>query len=124
MVISSQTDHMTIEDLQAICKTLPAVTEDIKWGQDLTFCVGAKMFCVTGLDQTPISASFKVMDEEFEELSVRQHFMPAPYVARYKWVLLTDISKIKREELEHYIKQSYKLVSEKLPAKIKKELGI
>lgn len=42
---------MIIEDIQTICKSLPGVTEDIKWGHDLVFSIGGKMFCVVGLDQ-------------------------------------------------------------------------
>lgn len=113
---------MDIEKLQEICKALPHVTEDIKWGNDLCFCIGAKMFCVVGLNQSPVSASFKVTDEEFEEMSSRQGFVPAPYVARYKWVLAEDIAVLSPKEWEHYIQQSYGLVKSKLPAKIKKQL--
>jgi predicted DNA-binding protein (MmcQ/YjbR family) len=115
---------MNIEDIRTLCRALPAVTEDIKWGHDLVFSIGAKMFCVAGLDQTPTSASFKVKDEEFDEMCNRQGFKPAPYVARYKWVLAEDINKMKKAEWEHYLKQSYHLVKDKLPVKLKKQLGL
>ena len=115
---------MDIEKLQEICKTLPHVTEDIKWGNDLCFCIGEKMFCVVGLNQSPTSASFKVLDEEFEEMSMRKGFIPAPYVARYKWVLAEDINSMSVKEWEHYVSQSYQLVKDKLPAKIKKQLEL
>ena len=35
---------MDIDALRAICKKLPGVTEDIKWGNDLCFCIAGKMF--------------------------------------------------------------------------------
>jgi hypothetical protein len=38
------------------------------------FSVGGKMFCVAGLNQVPVSASFKVRDDEFEEMSSREFF--------------------------------------------------
>ena len=41
---------MNIEQLRKFCLSFPGATEDIKWGADLCFCVGAKMFCVTGAD--------------------------------------------------------------------------
>jgi predicted DNA-binding protein (MmcQ/YjbR family) len=47
------------------------------------------MFLVIGLDSSPTSASFKVTEEEFEEMTNSTGFQPAPYVARYKWYLLT-----------------------------------
>ena len=115
---------MDIEDIRVMCKTLPGVTEDIKWGNDLVFSIGGKMFCVAGLEQSPTTASFKVKDEEFEEMCNRPGFKPAPYVAKYKWVWMDDINKLKKTEWKHYVKQSYDLVKEKLPAKLKKQLGI
>ena len=115
---------MNIEDIQNICKALPAVTEDIKWGNDLVFSVGGKMFCVAGLNQSPTTASFKVTDEQFEEMCEREGFKPAPYVAKYKWVWMDDISRMNKSEWKKYARQSYDLVKAKLPAKVKKQLGI
>ena len=119
----SQTSRaMTIEDIKTICKKLPAVTEDVKWGADLCFCVGTKMFCVTGLEQTPVGVSFKVTDEEFEEVSARPGFRPADYVARYKWVTVEDVNTMSKRELEKYIHQSYELVKAKLPKKLRDQI--
>ncbi len=115
---------MEIEDIQKLTAGLPAVTEDIKWGHDLVFSVGAKMFCVVGLDQQPTSASFKVPDEIFDEVCNRAGFKPAPYMARHKWVWVDDINRMKKKEWELFIRQSYKLVSEKLPRKVKTALGL
>lgn len=115
---------MTIEDLQQICKSLPAVTEDIKWEHDLCFLIGGKMFLVAGLDQSPVTASFKVTDEEFEELTARDGFKPAPYMAKHKWVYVDDISKVNKKEWTSFIKQSYQLIQSKLPKKTLKELGL
>ena len=115
---------MNVEDIQNICKALPGVTEDIKWGNDLVFSVGGKMFCVAGLNQTPTTASFKVTDEQFDEMCDREGFKPAPYVAKYKWVWMDDISRMNKSEWKIYVKQSYQLVKEKLPNKIKKQLGL
>lgn len=114
---------MDIEVIRSICRSFPKVTEDIKWGHDLVFSIGEKMFCVVGLDETPTSASFKVKDEEFEEMSNRSGFKPAPYVARYKWVLIEDITLMKQTDWETYLRGSYEMVKEKLPAKLKKQLA-
>ena len=115
---------MNIETIRAICNALPAVTEDIKWGHDLVFSVGDKMFCVAGLDQSPTSASFKVTDEEFDELTASPGFRPAPYVAKHKWVLIDDIRKMRKADWQKYLNQSYELVKNNLPAKLKKKIGI
>lgn len=115
---------MNIEDLQQLCNSFPAVTEDIKWEHDLCFCIGGKMFCVIGLNQTPTTATFKVLANEFEELSTRNGFKPAPYVARYNWVLAEDINNLSPIQWQQYVTQSYSLVKDKLPAKVRKELNI
>lgn len=115
---------MTVEDIQLICKKLKAVTEDIKWGNDLVFSVGGKMFCVVGLEQSPATASFKVKDEEFDEMCSRPGFKPAPYVAKYKWVSMDNIDRLNKTEWQHYTRQSYELVKDKLPLKLKKQLDL
>jgi predicted DNA-binding protein (MmcQ/YjbR family) len=115
---------MTIETLQTICHSLPGVTEDIKLENHLCFNVGDKTFLFTSPDSSPPSASFKVPDEDFEAIIAKDGLEPQPYIARYKWVLAKDISTLSHQEWEHYIKQSYQLIAAKLPAKIKKGLGL
>jgi predicted DNA-binding protein (MmcQ/YjbR family) len=113
---------MHIEDIQAICEKMPQVTTDIKWRHDLVFSIGGKMFCVVGLDQSPTTASFKVTEEEFEEMCNKPGFKPAPYVAKYKWVFIDDINKMNNTAWKKYLLQSYELVKARLPPKIKKQL--
>jgi predicted DNA-binding protein (MmcQ/YjbR family) len=114
---------MDIDFLRSFCLGLPACKEDIKWGNDLVFSVGDKMFCVAGLDQ-PFKCSFKVKDEEFEELTSQPNFEPAPYLARAKWVLVSKPNSLHKDEWEHFISQSYKLVIAKLSKKVRAELGL
>ncbi len=115
---------MNLEELQKVCKKLKAVTEDVKWGHDLCFCVGEKMFLVAGLDEHPTTASFKVPDEDFDEMCQRDGFIPAPYMARNKWVRIDDISRLTKKEWEHFAKQSYDMIKSKLTKKLQKDLGL
>ena len=112
-----------IDRLRKYCLSLPAVTEDVKWENNLVFSVGDKMFCIAGLEQ-PLSFSFKVPDEDFEEISSRQGFKPAPYLARAKWVLVTEPSRLHTNEWKQFIKTSYDLVKNKLTKKTRTELKI
>jgi predicted DNA-binding protein (MmcQ/YjbR family) len=112
---------MTHDMIRDIASKLPHVTEDIKWGNDLCFCIAEKMFCVTGLE-SPVKVALKVTDEEFEELIERTGFIPAPYMARNKWVLIDSSSKISKKELSQLIQQSYTLVKSKLPKKLQEKL--
>jgi len=114
---------MDIEQLRQYCLSFPAATEDIKWDHDLVFSVGAKMFCVIALEP-PFTCSFKVSDEIFEEMSQQQGFRPAPYMARAKWVQVTNLQIVKYSELQSLIKQSYDLIKQKLTKKMRTELGL
>jgi len=115
---------MNIEDIQSICKKLKGATQDIKWEDHLCFNIGGKMFLVTSPDTVPHSASFKVNDEDFDHLTTKQGFKPAPYLSRYKWIFVDDIKRLTRKQWEAYIAKSYQLISSKLPAKTKKSIGI
>lgn len=115
---------MTIEDIETICDKFPAVTKDIKWEEHLCFNVAAKMFLITSPDSYPPTASFKASDDEFEELTARDGFKPAPHLARYKWVHIDDISKLSYKEWEYYARRSYDLVVAKLPKKLRAELSL
>ena len=110
--------RVNIEWLRTFCLSLPGAKEEVKWGNDLCFTVGKKMFCVTGLEGE-FQFSFKVKDEEYDELSNRSGFIPAPYMARAHWVLLTEPSKLSKKEAEDYIKLSYQMVFDKLTGKEK-----
>ena len=114
---------MNIEQLRKFCLSMPGATEDIKWGADLCFCVGAKMFCVTGVDSSAGGMSIKCTPEKFDQLIERQGIEPAAYVGRYKWVHIHDLDAVAAAELKELIKQSYQLVFDKLPPKIKKTIA-
>lgn len=115
---------MVIEDIQNICKKFPLVTEDIKWETHLCYCIGEKIFIITSPDASPVNASFKVDDEDFAELMEKEGFIPAPYLARYKWIHVDNISRLSNKQWEEYLRKAYELVKAKLPTKKKKELGI
>ena len=102
--------------IRTICLKFPDVTEDIKWGHDLCFLIGEKMFCVTGAEGE-FGVSLKVNDEEFEELSTRDGIIPAPYLARHRWIFVNNPKCFSKKEWEHYLKQSYELIKSKLKTK-------
>lgn len=114
---------MTVEEIQTICNSFPGVTNEIRWEDHLCFYVGGKMFLVTAPDHVPVSATIKVSDEDFELLQQREGIIPAPYMARYKWLRLDNIHRFTNTEWEHYLKIAYDLVFSKLPAKSRKEIS-
>jgi predicted DNA-binding protein (MmcQ/YjbR family) len=114
---------MDIEEIRQFCLSMPHATEDVKWGSDLTFSVGKKMFAVTGLETGEQGVSFKCTPEKFAELVEQDGIRPAHYVARYHWVTVEKLDALSGDELKNLIENSYKLVWDKLPKSAKNKLN-
>jgi predicted DNA-binding protein (MmcQ/YjbR family) len=112
---------MDIEAAKALCRSFPGCTEDTKWGADLVFSVGSKMFAVTEVE-SPKGISFKVEDERFLELTDRPGIVPAPYLARAKWVYVESSAKLADQEAAGLLRRSYELVFSKLTKKLQAEI--
>jgi predicted DNA-binding protein (MmcQ/YjbR family) len=111
--------NIDVQWLRKLCLSLPNTTEQIQWGSDLLFKVHGKMFAATPLEPAPVCLSFKCSDEAFAELTERPGVIPAPYLARAKWVALETRDAIAREELAELLRTSYELVVAKLPKKLR-----
>lgn len=109
---------MDAEWLRKVCLALPYTTEHIQWGYDLVFKVHGKMFAVAPLEPARVVLSFKCSEESFAELTERPDVIPAPYMARAKWVALETRDAIRREELTELLRASYELVFAKLPKRL------
>jgi len=114
---------MDFEAAKALCRSFPGCTEDIKWGADAVFSVGAKMFAVTGSEVPARGMSFKVDDERFLELTDRPGIIPAPYLARAKWVRVNSDAGLSDEEAAALLRRSYELVFAKLTKKLQREIS-
>lgn len=116
---------MNIAAIKKFCHSLPHAKNDIKWEADHVYTIGAKMFAVAMLNREEKAVvSFKVDDDLFLQMSDRPGFIPAPYLARAKWVQVTDLSKLGDAELRALIRRSYELVTAKLTRKLRAELGL
>lgn len=113
---------MNIEEIRDYCLSFKGVTEDIKWGHHLCFCVGGKIFFIGSMDETPFRASIKVSDEEFETLTMREGIIAAPYMARNKWIKAEE-GAFSDKEWKLYLKNSYEYIKSKLTKKLRKELS-
>jgi len=120
---SKQASGLTAIQLEALCGKWPGVTRDIKWGADLVFSVGAKMFVVTPGDGSEGGRlSFKVADERFLELTDQPGIIPAPYMARAHWISVIEPQRFSTAELSGFILDAYVLVRAKLTKKLQAEL--
>ena len=108
---------MKQKDLRVICMSLPGATEQIQWGDDRVFKIGGKMFACSGT-QDDSGYSFKVDGERFLELTDIDGIVPAPYLARAKWIQINPREcKLGRKDIEALVRRSYELVYSKLPKK-------
>ncbi|HVI09287.1 MAG TPA: MmcQ/YjbR family DNA-binding protein [Candidatus Binatia bacterium] len=106
---------MNAEEVRSFCLSFPGATEKLQWGDDLCFKIGGKIFAILGLDNPRLC--FKCQPETFLELIEREHIHPAPYVGRYKWVMIDRLNALGWRELQELIGQSYQMVSAKAPKK-------
>ena len=108
---------MNLERMRQICLALPGATEQIQWGADLVFKVGGKMFCVACTETAPNVMSCKCDDETFGELIEREGCIPAPYMARAKWVAFETWSTLEDREVTALVERAYQLIRASLPKK-------
>jgi predicted DNA-binding protein (MmcQ/YjbR family) len=114
---------MDFEAAKVVCRRFAGCTEDVKWGADLVFSVGEKMFAVTGNTAPAEGISFKVDDDRFLELTDRPGIVPAPYLARAKWVHVSREAALSDQEAAQLLRRSYELVFAKLTKKLQREIA-
>jgi predicted DNA-binding protein (MmcQ/YjbR family) len=113
---------MTPAAFKAAAMTLPGAAFSVKWGADQVYSVGGKMFAAT--DEAGTSLSLKVSDIAFEVLTETGRARPAPYAARFKWVMFDDLAALDAAEVEDWLKTAHELVTAKLPKKQRAALGL
>jgi predicted DNA-binding protein (MmcQ/YjbR family) len=114
---------MKIDQLRKICLGFPGAMEQIQWEDDLLFKVGGKMFAMTPLEPSRLWLCLKADPEEFAELTERPGIIPAPYLARAKWIAIETADAVSPAEAASLLKKSYELVVAKLPKAKRKSLS-
>jgi predicted DNA-binding protein (MmcQ/YjbR family) len=112
-----------IDQLRKICLGFPGATEQVQWEDDLLFKVGGKMFAVTPLEPARLWLSLKADPEEFPEMIERPGIIPAPYLARAKWIAIETPETLPAAQVSALLRKSYDLVCAKLPRAIREKLG-
>lgn len=112
---------MTLDDIRQHCLSLAGATEDSPWEDHFAYKVGGKMFVITS-STNPVSMSIKVSEEDFTDLTEREGIIPAPYLAKHKWVRLENPTVVNARELKRLLTSSYQLIRAKLPKKVQREL--
>jgi predicted DNA-binding protein (MmcQ/YjbR family) len=110
---------MNVDAIREFCLAFPQAAENLQWGDDLCFKIRGKIFAIVSLDNPRLC--FKCTPEIFSELIERENIHPAPYVGRYKWVMLDRPDALRWDELRGFIRQSYEMVAAKAPKKKSRE---
>ncbi|QGZ40486.1 putative DNA-binding protein (MmcQ/YjbR family) [Pseudoduganella flava] len=114
---------MNIEKAKKFCAGLHGATQDVKWECFLVFAVGGKMFAMTHVDPKVGWISFKVDDDAFLALTDRPGIIPAPYLARAKWVQIENPKAVSDAEAQELLRRSHEIVFGKLTKKLQREIA-
>jgi predicted DNA-binding protein (MmcQ/YjbR family) len=113
---------MNTDWVRDLCLSFPQTTEQIQWGDDLVFKVAGKIHAITVLKPAKVWLCFKVSPEKFAELTERPGIIPAPYLARAKWIALETKDALLPDELTSLLRESHDMVVAKLPRKTREAL--
>src|SRR5256885_9501523 len=108
---------MNVESVRAYCKSFPHATENVQWGDDLVFKLAGRMFAVIDM-RTPARLAFKCTPEKFAELVEIEGIIPAPYMARNKWVSVERHDVLAPEEMKKRLRGTYDLEFARLTRKM------
>ncbi|HEY7976790.1 MAG TPA: MmcQ/YjbR family DNA-binding protein [Rhizomicrobium sp.] len=116
---------MTYNEVGKFLKALKHATMVVQWGDHHVYKIGGKVFAIVGGsgDAEP-GLTFKAGETSFEILTQQKGIIPAPYMARNKWVKLETLSALKDSELKAYLKRSYDMIAAGLTKKLRASLGI
>ena len=112
---------MTPEAFEKAAIALAGTTSQVQWGGEQVYKVGGKMFAATGPEG---SVSFKANDVAFALLTETGAARPAPYSARFGWVLVDDPSSFSETDLKAYLTGAHAQIAARLPRKAKAALGL
>ena len=116
---------MRYAEIEKFCLSLPGAERSIQWGDHHVFKVGGKIFAVLGdRDAKPQTMSFKTGDDSFAILTREKYIIPAPYLARAKWVQLEKLDALGTKDLKAYLTRAHALIAAGLTKKKRAELGI
>lgn len=115
---------MNIESLQQYCLLKKSVTEELPFGPDtLVYKVGGKIFLLASLDADPLQFNVKCDPDDVEQL--RNDYgcvLPGYHMNKKHWNTIIVDGSVGDKQLQQWIDDSYKLVFDSLPKKIKQDI--
>jgi predicted DNA-binding protein (MmcQ/YjbR family) len=117
-------ESMNIEELREYCVSKPGVTEEFPFDEvTLVFKVRSKMFALTNLDGDWTLALKCDPDRATELREQYPAIQPGYHMSKVHWNTVMMDGSLSSKLILELIDHSYQLVVNKLPLKIRQELG-
>ena len=117
---------MTRDEFDRFCAGLTASTHVVQWGGASVWKIGGKIFAICARwgagDHQKIG--FKCSELSFTVLCEQDGIVPAPYLARAKWVQLAAPDALPDADIRRYIENAHTLVTAKLTKAQRAGLGL
>ena len=118
---------MTLSEYNRYCASLRATTHVVQWGGAHVWKVGGKVFAIGGWnDGDGLFVTFKCSEMSFDLLKEQPGCRPAPYLASrgMSWIQRQTDASMDDAALRDYLRESHRLVAQKLTKAAKKALGL
>ncbi len=117
---------MTRSDFDAFCSALMGTTHVVQWGGASVWKIGGKIFAVCSVwgDGDHSKISFKCSELAYDILTEQPGIIPAPYLARAKWVQVETADAMADDDLRAYIRTAYDIIAAKLTRAQRRALGL
>jgi len=115
---------MDIENLRAYCLKKKSVTEGFPFGEDtLVFKVKGKIFLLAGLGDSPLQFNVKAdPDRAIELRDMHDAIQPGYHMNKKHWNTVIIDGTIPMSLIKEMIDDSYDLIVQSLPKKLREEL--
>jgi len=117
---------MIREDFDNFCGGLNNSENVVQWGNSSVWKIGGKIFAIHSIwgEGSHGKISFKCHTNSFAILTELPGIIPAPYLARAKWVQLQEEDALYVDDIHDYIESAYFIIATKLTKKLQAQLGI
>lgn len=117
---------MNRDEFNAYCGSLKGTSNVVQWGNASVWKVGGKIFAICSFwgEGAFQKISFKCSDLSYQILCELDGIIPAPYLARGKWVQIQSEEAMSDDDIKSYLDDAHAIIAAKLSKAKRAELGI
>ena len=117
---------MTRLDFDAFCGALTGTTHVVQWGGSSVWKIGGRIFAICSIwgEGSHSKISFKCSNLAYDILTEQPGIIPAPYLARAKWVQVESADAMGDDDLRDYLRAAYDIIAGKLTKTQRRALGL